>query len=84
VVAAVRQQRSIGAGYIERNGQQYLVRVPGQVSSLQELRNIVLDRRDGVPIRVHDVAEVGEGSGAAHRRRHAGTVAKWCWARCSC
>ena len=62
VVAAISgNNRSIGAGYIERNGQQYLVRVPGQVSSLQELRNIVLDRRDGVPIRVHDVAEVGEG-----------------------
>ena len=51
----------IGAGYIERNGQQYLVRVPGQVADLDALRRIVLDRRDGVPIRVGDVAEVGEG-----------------------
>jgi cobalt-zinc-cadmium resistance protein CzcA len=35
--------------------------VPGQVADLDALRRIVLDRRDGVPIRVSDVAEVGEG-----------------------
>ncbi len=52
---------NVGAGYIERNGQQYLVRVPGRIADLEGLRNIVLDRREGVPIRVRDVAEVGEG-----------------------
>ncbi len=53
--------QNIGAGYIERNGQQYLVRVPGQVASIEALGDIVLDRREGVPIRVRDVAGVGEG-----------------------
>ncbi|MDP1698395.1 MAG: CusA/CzcA family heavy metal efflux RND transporter [Xanthomonadaceae bacterium] len=61
VDAVARNNQNIGAGYIERNGQQYLVRVPGQVADLDALRRIVLDRRDGVPIRVTDVAEVGEG-----------------------
>jgi len=61
VDAVARNNQNIGAGYIERNGQQYLVRVPGQVADLEALRRIVLDRRDGVPIRVGDVAEVGEG-----------------------
>jgi cobalt-zinc-cadmium resistance protein CzcA len=62
IVAAVsRNNQNVGAGYIERNGQQYLVRVPGQVSGLDAIGNIVLDRRDGVPIRVRDVAQVGEG-----------------------
>ena len=61
VDAVARNNQNLGAGYIERNGQQYLVRVPGQVSDLAALGNIVLDRRDGVPIRVGDVAEVGEG-----------------------
>src|SRR3546814_12233849 len=51
----------MGAGYIERNGQQYLVRAPGQVGGLDEIRNIVLDRRNVLPIRVRDVAQVGEG-----------------------
>ena len=61
VDAVARNNANLGAGYIERNGQQYLVRVPGQVADLDALRRIVLDRRDGVPIRVGDVAEVGEG-----------------------
>jgi cobalt-zinc-cadmium resistance protein CzcA len=62
VLAAIAaNNQNIGAGYIERNGQQYLVRVPGQVASIEALGNIVLDRREGVPIRVRDVASVGEG-----------------------
>ena len=62
VLAAIAaNNQNIGAGYIERNGQQYLVRVPGQVASIEALGEIVLDRREGVPIRVRDVAGVGEG-----------------------
>lgn len=61
VEAVAANNQNMGAGYIERNGQQYLVRVPGQVGGLDEIRDIVLDRRDGLPIRVRDVARVGEG-----------------------
>ena len=75
VAAAVAaNNRNVGAGYIERNGQQFLVRAPGQVADLDGIRDIVLDRREGVPIRVRDVAEVGEGpelrSGAATQNGH--------------
>ncbi len=61
VDAVAANNQNMGAGYIERNGQQYLVRVPGQVGGIDEIRNIVLDRREGLPIRVADVAQVGEG-----------------------
>jgi len=75
VVAAVRaNNQNVGAGYIERNGQQFLVRIPGQVADLEQIGTIVLDRREGVPIHVHDVADVAEGpelrSGAATRDGH--------------
>lgn len=81
VRAIAANNQNVGAGYIERNGQQFLVRAPGQVADLDAIRDIVLDRRGGVPIRVRDVADVGEGrelrSGAAtHDGREAvlGTV----------
>ena len=61
VEAVAANNQNAGAGYIERNGQQFLVRVPGQVGGLDEIGDIVLGRRDGLPIRVRDVAEVGEG-----------------------
>ncbi len=61
VQAVAANNQNMGAGYIERSGQQFLVRVPGQVTGLDEIRDIILDRREGVPIRVRDVAGVGEG-----------------------
>jgi len=61
VTAVAANNQNVGAGYIERNGQQFLVRAPGQVADLDAIRDIVLDRRDGVPIRVRDVADVSEG-----------------------
>ena len=79
VVAAVASNnQNVGAGYIERNGEQLLVRVPGQVGDAAQLGQIVLDRRQGVPIRVRDVAQVGEGkelrSGAATQNGHEAVV----------
>ena len=52
---------NVGAGYIERNGEQYLVRTPGQVANVTEIRAIVVGSREGVPIRLSDFAEVREG-----------------------
>jgi cobalt-zinc-cadmium resistance protein CzcA len=61
VDALSENNQNVGAGYIERGGQQLLVRVPNQAPDLAALENIVLDRRDGVPIRIRDVASVNEG-----------------------
>jgi cobalt-zinc-cadmium resistance protein CzcA len=52
---------NVGAGYIERRGEQYLVRAPGQVSSLDDLRSMVVGAHRGVPIYITDVAEVIAG-----------------------
>ncbi len=50
-----------GAGYIERHGQQQLLRVPGQASTLEDLGRIVVAQRGGVPVRVSDVAQLAIG-----------------------
>jgi cobalt-zinc-cadmium resistance protein CzcA len=61
VNAIDRNNMNAGAGYIERGGEQFVVRTPGQVKSLDEIRNIVLDVVQGAPIRVRDVADVEPG-----------------------
>jgi cobalt-zinc-cadmium resistance protein CzcA len=62
VVNAIdRNNVNAGAGYIERGGEQFVVRTPGQVKTLDEIRNIVLDVVDGAPVRVRDVADVEPG-----------------------
>lgn len=60
--AIARSNANAGAGYIERSGEQYLVRVPGQVGAPDELLDIVVTHRDGVPIRLREMAEITEGS----------------------
>jgi len=61
MTALAANNANVGAGYIERNGEQYLVRTPGQVANVEEIRDIVIGTRGSVPIRVGDVAEVREG-----------------------
>ncbi|MBB1087553.1 CusA/CzcA family heavy metal efflux RND transporter [Lysobacter sp. SG-8] len=83
VAAVAANNTNLGAGFIERNGQQLLVRAPGQVgagdaSALEEIGAIVLVRRGGVPVRIRDVARVAEGrglrNGAATRDGHEAVV----------
>ncbi len=62
VVGAVeRNNNNVGAGYIERRGEQFLIRAPGQVRSLDDLRNTIVTNVKGVAIRVRDVASVDIG-----------------------
>ncbi|MCZ2407280.1 MAG: CusA/CzcA family heavy metal efflux RND transporter [Burkholderiales bacterium] len=61
VTALDRNNGNVGAGYIEKRGEQYLVRAPGQVKTLEDIGNVILSSAGGVPIRVRDVAEVGIG-----------------------
>ncbi|MBI2214813.1 MAG: CusA/CzcA family heavy metal efflux RND transporter [Acidobacteria bacterium] len=50
-----------GAGYIERGGEQYLIRAPGQVSTLEEIEQIIVGAHDGAPVYIRDVATVSLG-----------------------
>jgi cobalt-zinc-cadmium resistance protein CzcA len=61
VTALDRNNSNVGAGYIEKRGEQLLIRAPGQVSSMDDIRNIILGNVQGVPIRIRDVGEVAIG-----------------------
>ncbi len=61
VTALERNNANVGAGYIERSGEQLLIRAPGQVASIDDIANIVITTSDGTPIRVRNVAQVEIG-----------------------
>ncbi|WP_445361708.1 efflux RND transporter permease subunit [Microbulbifer sp. EKSA005] len=66
-----RNNESRGAGYLENNGRQLLVRSPGQLQNIGEIEDVVITSRSGVPVKISDVAEVAIGkelrTGAATR-----------------
>lgn len=67
--ALQKNNRNSGAGYVERNGEQWLIRSPGQLQNTDDIGAVVIAKRDDAPVRVRDVADVGYGkelrSGAA-------------------
>ncbi|UJJ32953.1 CusA/CzcA family heavy metal efflux RND transporter [Halopseudomonas maritima] len=69
LTALERNNANVGAGFIERSGEQLLIRAPGQVANLDDIANIVVANHDGTPVRVSQVARVQLGhdlrSGAA-------------------
>jgi len=83
IAALARNNLNVGAGYIEKSGEQHLVRLPGQVTDLDEIGNIILGSRSGIPIRVKDVADIPIGkelrNGAATQNGK-----RWLSARCIC
>lgn len=62
IEALERNNNNVGAGYIEKYGEQYLIRVPGQVKDIESIKHIIVTKRDEVTIRVGDVADVALGS----------------------
>ena len=61
VSAIDRNNHNTGAGYIEKRGEQYLVRAPGQLRTVEDIRDVIIKNSSGVPVRVRDVADVGIG-----------------------
>jgi len=60
--ALARNNLNSGAGYIEHFGSQYLVRSPGQLANIEDIRAITVAKRDGVSIKLGSVAEITLGS----------------------
>lgn len=50
-----------GAGFVERNGQQILVRSQGQLQTLSDIENVVIKRINTVPVAVKDIGSVAIG-----------------------
>src|SRR5690606_16670387 len=62
VAAALRANNdNRGAGYVERNGQQLLIRSPGQLATVEDIEQVIVANRSGAPIQIRDVAEVAIG-----------------------
>lgn len=62
IISALKNNNAnVGAGYIEKNGAQYLIRVPGQIKDVQAIADISVATRDQVPITIKDIAQVGLG-----------------------
>ena len=63
VFRAVGQNNAnVGGGILPHYAEQYLIRGIGLVTSIDDLRNIVLKEKGGVPVYVRDVAQVTLGS----------------------
>ena len=62
MAALARNNINTGAGYIERSGAQYLIRSPGQVTTLDDIKGITITKRQEVPVSIEDIADVQLGS----------------------
>lgn len=59
--ALERANMNAGGGYIEQGEQQFIIRGVGLLRSLDDIRRVVVAERDGVPILIGDIANVGIG-----------------------
>jgi cobalt-zinc-cadmium resistance protein CzcA len=72
LIRALRENNeNVGGGYVVRSGESSLVQGVGRVGTVEEIGQVVITAREGVPIRVMDVAEVGVG----HAIRRGGVTA---------
>ena len=61
MTALEKNNSNVGAGFIERNGEQYLIRAAGQLKDLAAIRRIVVATRNNLPITLDQLAEVKLG-----------------------
>lgn len=56
-----RTNLSVGANFVQRGGEAFLVRADARIRTIGEIENAIIARREGVPVRVRDVADVANG-----------------------
>lgn len=62
ILSALENNNNVaGGGYIEKVNQAYFIRGEGLVTNLNDIKNIVVENRNGKPILIKDVAQVGFG-----------------------
>tara|TARA_R110002167_G_scaffold58859_6_gene166824 strand:+ start:953 stop:4021 length:3069 start_codon:yes stop_codon:yes gene_type:complete len=71
LTALARNNANQGAGFVERNGQQILIRSQAQLKTIEDIGKVVVKRIDSVPVTVNDIGKVAIGkelrTGAATR-----------------
>jgi len=74
ITAIGSHNQNRGAGFIERNGAQWLIRLPGQINEVAQLGEVPVSGQGAQIITINDVATVQEGkelrSGAATQNGH--------------
>jgi heavy metal efflux system protein len=62
-VASILEKNNVsrGAGYIENNGEGYVVRSRGRLEDFSDILSVPVASRGGVPVRIKDIAQVGVG-----------------------
>lgn len=74
IEALERNNASTGAGFLEQKGESYVVRADGRLETVDQISNVVLATRGGVPLYLKDVATVGLGkelrTGSASENGH--------------
>ncbi len=79
IISALRRNnQSIGPGYVEKEGESFLIKSDERIESPSQIENIVIATRDGIPIRVKDIAVVRIGkemrTGSATKNGHEAVV----------
>ena len=74
IEALERNNASTGAGFLEQKGESYVVRADGRLETIEQIGNVVLSTRGGIPLYVKDVATIGLGkelrTGSASENGH--------------
>ena len=61
-LAIANNNANVGAGYVEYNGEQILIRTPAQLTSIEDFNKIVVLMKDHTPIMLSQVASIEIGS----------------------